>query len=260
MATIHSELLSNIATNIRSIREQRGLSREQLAASTDLDTQMIKRIESGRANPALTVLSRLAAAMAISLSLIVGGADAESIEAETLEPETVGETLVLLRKEKHMSQRRLAQRTGLRMATLRRYESGETDPRIEAAELIARALDIEPLELVRQIEHRQQHANPEWRRSTIIAPGVEQRILTSGERSELLEWRFDGNAAAQTTTPAGIAEEVATAIRGDLVVTVDGNAQMLRRGASVTIVTKQPWQIANDRNTMARLLRFQVRI
>ncbi|HJQ40082.1 MAG TPA: helix-turn-helix domain-containing protein [Thermoanaerobaculia bacterium] len=260
MATIHSELLAHIATNVRTIREQRGLSREQLAASTDLDTQMIKRIESGRANPALTVLSRLAAAMAISLSLIVGGADAETIEAETIEPETVGETLVLLRKEKHMSQRRLAQRTGLRMATLRRYESGETDPRIEAAELIARALEIEPVELVRQIEQRQLHTNPDWRRSTIVAPGVEQRILTNGERSELWEWRFEGNATAETTTPAGIAEEVATAIRGDLVVTIDGAAQTLSRGASVTIVTKKPWQIANDRNTLARLLRFQVRI
>jgi len=242
------------------IREQRGLSREDLAASTDVDMQMIKRIESGRANPALVVLSRLAGAMTISLSLLVGGAAAELAEPEPFESETVGETLVLLRKEKRLSQRALSHLTGLRMATLRRYESGETDPRLRATELIAHALEIEPVELVRQIERRQLHSNLSWRNSTMVAPGVEQRILTSGERSELWEWRFDGRASAETVTPAGIAEEIATAIRGDLVVTVEGVAQVLRRGGSITIVTKQPWQIANGRNTTARLLRFQVRI
>lgn len=262
MLRIKSDLLSRVAANIRSSREQRGLSREQLAASTDLDAQMIKRIESGRANPALVVLSRLATAMTMSVSLLVGGAAAEAAytEAEPFESGTVGETLTLLRKEKALSQRALAQLTGLRMSTLRRYETGETDPRIGATELIARAFEIEPVELVRQIEARQQHASQLWRGATTVSPGVEQRILTSGERSELWEWRFEGRAIAQTSTPAGIAEETVTAIRGDLSVTVEGVAHQLRRGASLTIATKQPWQIANDRDTLARLLRFQVKI
>ena len=258
MTKIKSRLLPLVAANVRASREQRGLSREQLAASTDVDAQMIKRIESGRANPALVVLSRLAAAMTISLSLLVGGAAAEA--AEPLDSETVGETLVLLRKGKHLSQRSLAQLAGLRASTLRRYESGETDPRLEGAELLARALEIEPTELLQQIEQRQLHADPSSRTSMIIAPGVEQRVLATSERSELWEWRFAGRATAQTKTPPGIAEEIATAIRGDLVVTVDGEERMLRRGGSMTIATKQPWQIANSRTTTARLLRFQVRI
>jgi transcriptional regulator with XRE-family HTH domain len=258
MTKSKSDLLTRVATNVRSVREERGLSREQLAASTDLDPQMIKRIESGRANPALVVLSRLAAAMTISLSLLVGGAAASA--AEPVDSETVGETLSLLRKGKHLSQRSLAQRTGLRTATLRRYESGETDPRLEGAELIARALEMEPTELLQQIEQRQLHADPSSRTSMIVKPGVEQRAIVSGDRSELWEWRFGGRASVQTTTPAGIAEEIATAIRGDLTVTVDGVERLLRRGGSMTIATKQPWQVANNRTTTARLLRFQVRI
>ncbi|PYQ30384.1 MAG: hypothetical protein DMF56_06110 [Acidobacteria bacterium] len=258
MTKIKSGLLPVVAANVRASREQRGLSREQLAAATDIDAQMIKRIESGRANPALVVLSRLAAAMTISLSLLVGGAAAEA--AEPLDSETVGETIVLLRKGRHLSQRSLAQLAGLRASTLRRYESGETDPRLEGAELLARALEIEPTELLQQIEQRQLHADPSSRTSMIIAPGVEQRVLASSERSELWEWRFAGRATAQTKTPPGIAEEIATAIRGDLVVTVDGEERMLRRGGSMTIATKQPWQIANSRTTTARLLRFQVKI
>ena len=258
MTKIKSELLTRVATNVRATREERGLSREQLAASTDVDPQMIKRIESGRANPALVVLSRLAAAMTISLSLLAGGAAAAA--AEPFDSETVGETIVLLRKGKHLSQRSLAQLTVLRTATLRRYESGETDPRLEGAELIARALKMEPTELVQQIEQRQLHADPSSRTLMIVTPGVEQRVIESGERSELWEWRFAGRATAQTTTPAGITEEIATAIRGDLVVTVDGVERMLRRGGSMTIATKQPWQIANTRTTTARLLRFQVRV
>lgn len=260
MPTIHSDLLSLLATNLRALRNERGLSRDDLAATTDVDPQIIKRIESGRANPALVVLSRLAAALTISLSLLIGGAAAEALEPETLESETVGETLGLLRKERLLSQRALAQRTGLRMATLRGYESGETDLRLGAVELIARALELEPTELVRQIERRQLHANASWSGATTVAPGVEQRMLASGARSELWEWRLDGRASAQTLTPPGVVEEVATAMRGDLVITIDGADHPLRRGASLTIATKQPWRIANDRDTTARLLRFQVRV
>ena len=261
MPTIHSDLLSRLASNIRTLRKQRGMTREELAASTDIDAQMIKRIESGRANPALVVLSRLATALTMSLSLLVGGAVAGTAEADPFDAETVGETLTLLRKERRLSQRALARGAGLQLLTLRKYESGETDPRIAAFELIAGALEIEPVELVREIERRQQHAtNLQWGNATIVAPGVRQRVLASGERSELWEWRFEGRASAEATTPSGIVEEVATAIRGDLILTIDGEAHALRRGGSLTIATKQQWRVANDRDTTARLLRFQVRI
>lgn len=266
MSASETSLLERIARNLRALRESHGLTREQLAATTNVDAQMIKRIEAGRANPALVVLSRLAAAMTISLSVMLA-ADAGASEltfvtdreTEAFEAEEVGETLGALRRRQNVSQRELARIVDLRTSTIHRYESGETDPRVLEIEPIARALHVDPIDLVRFIEQRhlqRELATTEWREP---APGVQCRIVSSGERSQVWEWRLAPGAEIEEAPLIGIAEDVVTMVRGRVRVAVDEQTHDLHGGATVNLPTDRARRFTNASRSTARLLRFQVR-
>ena len=52
---------------IRSLRELKGITQQQLAEKTGIDQAAISRIESGRANPTLNTLDALAEGVGASL-------------------------------------------------------------------------------------------------------------------------------------------------------------------------------------------------
>ncbi len=266
MPTSESPLLERIAANVRMLRERRGLTREQLAATTDVDAQMIKRIEGGRANPALVVLSRLAAAMMISLTVMLGGEIAaeelqftNESEMEAFESGEVGATLASLRKQRGVSQRVLAREVDLRTSTIHRYENGETDARVLELEPIARALDVDMIDLVRYIEQRRQQnelATTQWSEP---AAGVQVRAVSSSARSQVWEWRLAPGAEIEEAPTIGIAEDVVTIVRGRASVAIDGHTHELHGGATLTLPADRARRFANTSASTARLLRFQVR-
>jgi len=266
MSTPESSLLSRIATNLRSLRERRGLTREQLASTTDVDPQIIKRIEGGRANPTLVTLSRLASALMISLSMMLGtelvGAPPPSAtlaESEAFDSDVVGETIISLRRQRHVSRRGLARLVDMRTGTLQRYETGETDARVLAIEPIAKALSIDSVELVREIERRQRHLELATGGWSEHAAGVQFRLASSTGRCELWEWRLDPETAIVEPPAVGVVEEIATAIRGTVIVELDDERHELRRGGSVAVPSDRARRFANAGQSTARLMRFQVR-
>jgi transcriptional regulator with XRE-family HTH domain len=256
------DLLARVAANLRSLRRRRGLSREVLGATAEVDPQMIKRIESGNANPALVVLSRLAAALTISLSLVL----AENVEAigltddtpaAVLESETVGDTIRSLRANKGLSGRSLAQRAQLRAVTLRRYESASVDARILAIAPIATALGMTTEDLVRTIEQRQRQTlvlRGGWQ---VQAAGVTCRLLAAGARSQVWELRLAPSASYVDEPHLAAAEELATAVRGEVRVEIEGTVHQLRRGDSL-MLPETSRKFVNASRTTARLYRYQV--
>lgn len=54
-----------VGLNVRRLRSERRVSREQLAALADVDTRNLGRIETGEGNPTLSVMVRLADALGI---------------------------------------------------------------------------------------------------------------------------------------------------------------------------------------------------
>lgn len=63
----------NIGTNLKRIREARGINRQQLSYDARVPVQTILRLESGAAtNPALGPLVRLADALGIEISELIG--------------------------------------------------------------------------------------------------------------------------------------------------------------------------------------------
>jgi len=67
----------NLARNIKQLRDARGLSQEQAARLADLPRPTWGNLESGSANPTLTVLLRVAAILQVSLEELVSEPKAE---------------------------------------------------------------------------------------------------------------------------------------------------------------------------------------
>lgn len=67
------ELLKNIGKNIKTIREHQGLTQVDLVGKIDgdIDTTNISRIESGRTNPTIYTLQRIADALEVELSDLI---------------------------------------------------------------------------------------------------------------------------------------------------------------------------------------------
>jgi transcriptional regulator with XRE-family HTH domain len=67
------ELLKNIGKNIKTIREHKGLTQVDLVGKIDgdIDTTNISRIESGRTNPTIYTLQRIANALEVELSDLI---------------------------------------------------------------------------------------------------------------------------------------------------------------------------------------------
>jgi transcriptional regulator with XRE-family HTH domain len=56
-----------LARALRSLREQRGITQEDLAHAADVTTTALSRIEGGKANPTWTTLARILDALNASL-------------------------------------------------------------------------------------------------------------------------------------------------------------------------------------------------
>lgn len=255
------DILQSIATNVRKVRALRGMTREQLGATAEVDPQLIKRIESGRANPALVVLSRLASALMISVSLVLGAPDvlaSESAQPSVSEPfegEAVGETLSSLRKQRNLSRRALAQKADVMAVTLAHYETAETDPRILAIEPIVEALGMNTVEFVHAVELRQRQlgGGSQWQTP---AAGVMCRLVAAGETSRLWEWRIAPHTSYEETASYGV-EEIATAIRGRVRVEVGSDVHHLHRGGSIVLAAGVLPRFENAGTSTARLLRYR---
>lgn len=64
-----------IGRAVRSLREQQGLSQEELAARSKMHRTYVGGIERGERNPTVTVLYRLAAALQVSGSALLAVAE-----------------------------------------------------------------------------------------------------------------------------------------------------------------------------------------
>jgi transcriptional regulator with XRE-family HTH domain len=266
MPTRAEELLLRIATNVRALRERRGMTREQLASKTDVDPQLIKRIEAGRANPAIVVLSRLASALMMSVSLIFASdlsatgsnAAAAPSAAAAFDPEVVGETLVSLRHQRNLSRRALARIVNLRSGTLRRYETGQSDARVLELLPLADALAVDSIDLVREMERRASThvTTTRWRD---FGPGVRSRLLSQSDRSLLWELRLEPATGLQEEAAIGVAEEIVTATAGTIDVIIEDMHHTIRNGGSFSVPVDRPRHFQNAGTSAARLLRYQIR-
>jgi transcriptional regulator with XRE-family HTH domain len=63
--------LEQFSMVLRQLREERGLSQEQLAERADLNRSYLGEVERGRAVPSIVTVSKLAGALEIRLSSMI---------------------------------------------------------------------------------------------------------------------------------------------------------------------------------------------
>lgn len=61
------DVSANLAANIKQLREMRGLTQHQVARSADVPRATVANLESGEANPTLSVLVRVATSLGVTL-------------------------------------------------------------------------------------------------------------------------------------------------------------------------------------------------
>jgi transcriptional regulator with XRE-family HTH domain len=68
-----SELLKKVGKKVQELRNEKGMKQVDLAAKIqgDIDTTNISRIESGRTNPTIYTLYRIAIALEVSLTDLI---------------------------------------------------------------------------------------------------------------------------------------------------------------------------------------------
>jgi transcriptional regulator with XRE-family HTH domain len=69
---MHEALPANLATNLRRLRQARGLSQQQAAHLAGLPRPTWATLESGSANPTIVVLLRAAAALQVPVEEVIG--------------------------------------------------------------------------------------------------------------------------------------------------------------------------------------------
>jgi transcriptional regulator with XRE-family HTH domain len=60
-----------VGRNIRSLREERGLTQEKLAVDSEIDLTYLGGIERGKRNPSLLVVVRIATALSVEPSALL---------------------------------------------------------------------------------------------------------------------------------------------------------------------------------------------
>lgn len=68
------------AANLRRIREERGLSQEALALRAGMDSAEVRRIEQGKRDPGVRILTRLAAALDAAPAELLSGVHAPAAQ------------------------------------------------------------------------------------------------------------------------------------------------------------------------------------
>ena len=63
---------ANLSANVRRLREERGLSQQRMATISGIPRPTWASLESGSANPTLSVLTRAATALQVSIEELIG--------------------------------------------------------------------------------------------------------------------------------------------------------------------------------------------
>ncbi|WP_210419036.1 helix-turn-helix transcriptional regulator [Bradyrhizobium sp. NAS80.1] len=61
-----------VGKNVRRIRQERGMTQEKLAFEAEIDLTYVGGIERGKRNPSLLVLARIAEALSVHLTKLLG--------------------------------------------------------------------------------------------------------------------------------------------------------------------------------------------
>ena len=129
-----------LGKRIAARRQSLGLTREALADAVSIAKSSISEWESGKREPRLPTLEKIAAVLDTTIEALMHDGPAEA--------EAYGDRIKRMRRARGMSAEDLAEATGISPATIYRYENGSTeDLKLSTIERLAEALRTTPAHL-----------------------------------------------------------------------------------------------------------------
>lgn len=133
--------MKKFGEKLKELREERNLSQKELGDKMGgITQQTIAQYEKKETVPKFETVSKIADALEINPNIFYS----DFSQSVTNDSEEIGEKIKELRKSKGISQKELAQKTGLSIGSIQGYEQGRYNPKLEAIAKIADALETEP--------------------------------------------------------------------------------------------------------------------
>jgi transcriptional regulator with XRE-family HTH domain len=155
----------------------------------------------------------------------------------------VGERVRVLREQRRLSLRMLAQRSGLSVNAVSRIEHGESSPTVSSLHALARALDVPIVELFSEEQEATTVFLPRDRRLASRSGGVMMESLGSGLRNQQLEpflitLEAQAEGSAEVITHPG--QEFVLCLEGSVDYDVGGRTYRLEPGDALLFEATQP--------------------
>ena len=132
--------MKNFGEKLKELREERNLSQKELGEKMGgITQQTIAQYEKKETVPKFETVSKIANALEINPNIFYS----DFSQSVADDSEEIGERIKELRKSKGVSQKELAQKTGLSIGSIQGYEQGRYNPKLEAIAKIADALEVE---------------------------------------------------------------------------------------------------------------------
>lgn len=120
---------------IRSLREERGYTLQEMAKRAKLSLSYLSEIERGSKRPSLKTIEKLAGALNVSKTRLIEG----DITDKGL---SLGDKIRMMRSEKNMSLQELGEKAGVSPSYLSEIERGTVYPALNTLKRIATGLDV----------------------------------------------------------------------------------------------------------------------
>lgn len=137
-----------LGNNIKAARKAKKMTQPQLAALIDKHESSIRKYEKGLTDIPNEVIQKIAEVLDTTPGELLGIIKNEKVEDVTINKILVGRNIKLARKKRHLKQKELAEIIGYTESSISKYEQGLTEIPNSVIELIAKALQVSPLQLL----------------------------------------------------------------------------------------------------------------
>ena len=170
-------------SRLKALRKKAGLTQEELADVLGISYMTVRRWEAGKASPRVEDIPSIAQALGVP--------EADLLDTNASIP--FGANLKALRRKAGLTQSQLADKIGVSLLTLFRWEKDERQPRMSEIKALAKALGVSEAELL----HESPSNSGDWTIRINVADKFSQEVIN-----------LNGNiqpVAQITATPDGCA-------------------------------------------------------
>lgn len=134
--------LARFGRHVQALREDRDMTREDLAARGGLSLDALDRLERGELSPSLTCLRKICGGLDILLSTLFDDFEQVHAVSQALDQKRFGRYVRACREDRELTRDEFAERCDLSVDAVGRLERGEFSPTLMTLRKICGGLDL----------------------------------------------------------------------------------------------------------------------